>query len=322
MTGSPLLALTQGDPNGIGIEIAAKAWRVRREEQLAPFFLIGGREGITAQMAALFPDIPLAEIREPADARERFTKALPLLPLDPGLSEAEETIAAIRVGTELCKKGRAAAIVTNPIHKKRLYEAGFDHPGHTEYLAALTGRPGKSVMMLACPKLKVVPATVHIPIREVPARLTAALLTHVIETTHADLITRFGLDRPRLAVAGLNPHAGEDGSIGTEEETIIRPVIEQLGAAGMEITGPYSADSLFHDAARAKYDAAICMYHDQALIPIKTLDFDGGVNVTLGLPIIRTSPDHGTAEDIAGRGIANPASLIAALKLAALMAGA
>lgn len=322
MTGSPLLALTQGDPNGIGIEIAAKAWRLRREEQLAPFFLIGGRAGITAQMAALFPDIPLAEISEPADARKRFTNALPLLPLDPGLSEAEETIAAIRLGTELCEESQAAALVTNPIHKKRLYEAGFDHPGHTEYLAALTGRPGKSVMMLACPKLRVVPATVHIPIREVPARLTAGLLTHVIETTHADLITRFGLDRPRLAVAGLNPHAGEDGSIGTEEETIIRPVIEQLRATGMEITGPYSADSLFHDAARAKYDAAICMYHDQALIPIKTLDFDGGVNVTLGLPIIRTSPDHGTAEDIAGRGIANPASLIAALKLAAMMAGA
>ncbi|WP_288900731.1 4-hydroxythreonine-4-phosphate dehydrogenase PdxA [uncultured Sneathiella sp.] len=322
MTDLPLLAVTMGDPSGIGIEITAKAWTLRREQELAPFFLIGGRETIRAQLRTFEPEVPLREISSPDDARAVFADALPLLPLDPALNAAEQTIEAIRLGTEVCQQGAVHAIVTNPIHKKRLYEAGFTHPGHTEYLAALDNRPGKSVMMLACPKLKVVPATVHIPIREVPARLTAEDLTHVIETTHADLKRRFGLENPRLVVAGLNPHAGEDGSIGTEEETLIRPVVEKLEADGMNISGPFAADSLFHPAAREKYDAAICMYHDQALIPIKTLDFDGGVNVTLGLSFIRTSPDHGTAEDIAGKGLANPSSLIAAIQMAAVMSSA
>ncbi len=322
MSDSPLLAVTMGDPAGIGIEITAKAWSLRREEQLAPFFLIGGREVIAAQLETFEPEIPLREISSPDDARAVFADALPLLPLDPALSDAEQTIEAIRLGTELCQQGAVHAIVTNPIHKKRLYEAGFTHPGHTEYLAALDNRPGKSVMMLACPKLKVVPTTVHIPIREVPAQLTAEGLSQVSETTHADLMTRFKLEEPRLVIAGLNPHAGEDGSIGTEEETLIRPVVEKLRSGGMNITGPFAADSLFHPAAREKYDAAICMYHDQALIPIKTLDFDGGVNVTLGLSFIRTSPDHGTAEDIAGRGLANPSSLIAAIQMAAVMSSA
>jgi 4-hydroxythreonine-4-phosphate dehydrogenase len=322
MTDKPLLAVTMGDPKGIGIEITAKAWSLRREEQLAPFFLIGSQEIIAAQLENFEPDVPIATITAPEDARSLFADALPLLALDPALSEAEQTIEAIRLGTELCQQGKVHAIVTNPIHKKRLYEAGFTHPGHTEYLAALDNRPGKSVMMLACPKLKVVPATVHIPIREVPAKLSPELLIHVIETTCEDLKTRFDLESPRLVVAGLNPHAGEDGSIGTEEETILRPVVEKLQAEGMNISGPFAADSLFHDAAREKYDAAICMYHDQALIPIKTLDFDGGVNVTLGLSFIRTSPDHGTAEDIAGQNLANPASLIAAIQMAAVMSGA
>jgi len=319
MTDLPLLAVTMGDPSGIGIEITAKAWTLRREQELAPFFLIGGRETIRAQLRTFEPEFPLREISSPDDARAVFADALPVLPLDPALNAAEQTIEAIRLGTELCQQGTVHAIVTNPIHKKRLYEAGFTHPGHTEYLAALDHRPGQSVMMLACPKLKVVPATVHIPIREVPARLTAEGLTHVIETTHTDLKRRFGLENPRLVVAGLNPHAGEDGSIGTEEETVIRPVVEKLDADGMNISGPFAADSLFHPAARERYDAAICMYHDQALIPIKTLDFDGGVNVTLGLTFIRTSPDHGTAEDIAGKGLANPSSLIAAIQMAAVM---
>ncbi|MDF2368102.1 4-hydroxythreonine-4-phosphate dehydrogenase PdxA [Sneathiella sp.] len=322
MTDTPLLAVTMGDPNGIGIEITAKAWSLRKEERLAPFFLIGGRKTIAAQLQTFEPEVPLVDIAAPAEARGAFENALPLLPLDPALNDAEQTIEAIRLGTELCRQGAVHALVTNPIHKKRLYEAGFAHPGHTEYLAALDERPGKSVMMLACPKLKVVPATVHIPIREVPAKLSADLLTHVIETTHRDLKSRFALESPRLVVAGLNPHAGEDGSIGDEEETLLRPVIEKLRAGGMNITGPFAADSLFHDAAREKYDAAICMYHDQALIPLKTLDFEGGVNVTLGLSFIRTSPDHGTAEDIAGKGLANPASLIAAIHMATHMSGA
>ncbi|MCC3304865.1 4-hydroxythreonine-4-phosphate dehydrogenase PdxA [Sneathiella sp. HT1-7] len=319
MTDVPLLAVTMGDPNGIGIEVTAKAWSLRKEERLSPFFLIGGREVIAAQLETFEPKVPLAEITSPEEARGVFSGALPLLPLDPTLNDAEQTIEAIRLGTELCRNRQVHALVTNPIHKKRLYEAGFTHPGHTEYLAALDERPGQSVMMLACPKLKVVPATVHIPIREVPAKLSADLLTRVIETTHADLKSRFGLENPRLAIAGLNPHAGEDGSIGDEEEMLLRPLIDKLCTNGMNITGPYAADSMFHAAAREKYDAAICMYHDQALIPIKTLDFDGGVNVTLGLSFIRTSPDHGTAEDIAGKGLANPASLIAAMHMAAAM---
>ena len=322
MTTAPLLAVTMGDPSGIGIEISAKAWQRREVDHLAPFFLIGGKDEVTAQINRLFPEVPVEVIPEPAATREIFARALPLLALEDGLDPAEQTIEAIRLGVELCQSGDASALVTNPIHKRRLYEAGFTHPGHTEYLAALTGEDGKSVMMLACTALKVVPATVHIPIAKVPEALDAARLTHVIETTHRDLTRRFGLASPRLVVAGLNPHAGEDGTIGREEETVIRPVIAKLQADGMKISGPFPADSLFHPAARQHYDAAICMYHDQALIPIKTIDFDGGVNVTLGLSIIRTSPDHGTAEDIAGKGIASPLSLIAAIKLAAEMAGA
>ncbi len=319
---APLLAVTQGDPAGIGIEITAKAWRERQSASLDPFFLIGSAREIGAQLGALFPDIPIAEIDAPEAARAAFPRALPVVALDPELSAPHATIEAIRLGVQFCNKGAADAIVTNPIHKKRLYEAGFDHPGHTEYLAALTGRPGKSVMMLACTELKVVPATVHVPIRDVPDRLSRPLLRHVIGTTLADLRSRFGLEDPRLTVTGLNPHAGEGGSIGREEVEIIRPVVEEFAAQRVKITGPFPADSLFHAAARAQYDAVLCMYHDQALIPLKTIDFDGGVNVTLGLDLIRTSPDHGTADDIAGKGIANPSSLIAALRMAGEMARA
>ena len=322
MTREIVLAVTMGDPTGIGIEITAKAWLAREEEALAPFFMIGSIQTIREQLARLPLELPSLEITSAEEAAGVFRRGLPVLALDPSLDLPAATIAAIRLGTELCLEGRADALVTNPIHKKRLYEAGFTHPGHTEYLAALTGVEGKAVMMLACDELKVVPATIHIPLKDVPNRLNEDLLQHVITTTHVDLITRFGIDNPRLVVAALNPHAGEDGSIGLEEITVIRPAIDKLRADGINVSGPWSADSLFHAAARKKFDAAICMYHDQALIPIKTIDFDGGVNVTLGLPIIRTSPDHGTAEDIAGRGIANPASLIAALKMAAQMATA
>uniref|UniRef100_UPI003568DCC0 4-hydroxythreonine-4-phosphate dehydrogenase PdxA n=1 Tax=Sneathiella sp. TaxID=1964365 RepID=UPI003568DCC0 len=269
------LAVTMGDPAGIGIEITAKAWRDRDAASLPPFFLIGSLSAIRSRLDRIKLDIPLREIADAAEAKAVFPSALPVLALGPNATETAQTVEAIRLGTELCLSGAAAALVTNPIHKKRLYDDGFTHPGHTEYLAALTGREGRSVMMLACPALKVVPATVHVPIREVPSHLTIALLHHVASTTHTDLIAHFGIARPRLVVAGLNPHAGEAGSIGDEEITIITPAIEQLQAAGLDVRGPFPADSLFHDAARKTYDAAICMYHDQALIPLKTLDFEG-----------------------------------------------
>jgi len=215
------------------------------------------------------------------------------------------------------RAGSAAALCTAPIHKQALQDgAGFGFPGHTEFFAHLAGGVDV-VMMLASPLLRVVPATIHIPLAEVPAQLTPDLLERVIHITRDGLARRFGITVPRLAVAGLNPHAGENGKIGTEERDWIDALVARLSAEGLDITGPLSADTMFHPAARARYDAAICMYHDQALIPIKTLDFDGGVNVTLGLPFLRTSPDHGTAFDIAGRGLANPASLVAALRMAA-----
>ena len=216
----------------------------------------------------------------------------------------------------------ASALCTNPIHKKALKDgAGFAFPGHTEYLAHLSGA-ARPVMMLAAPALRVVPVTIHIPLAEVPAALTPALLEETLRITHAGLVADFGIAAPRIAVAGLNPHAGEGGAMGEEERTVIEPVLARLRAEGMALSGPLPADTMFHPAARARYDAAVCMYHDQALIPIKTVDFDGGVNVTLGLDFVRTSPDHGTAYDIAGTGTANPASLIAALGMARDMAAA
>lgn len=322
MSSSPLpLAVTMGDPFGIGIEITGMSWLLRQELALPPFYLIGHAETVQKSLRQLDRTIEIALISKSSEAIDHFEAALPVL--SPAATETIEgqVIGAIDLGVEHCLKGLASGLVTNPIHKKRLYDAGFTHPGHTEYLAALTGKDGAAIMMLACEELKVVPATVHISLREVPDVLTADLLKRTITTTHADLKARFALPSPRIVVAGLNPHAGEDGSIGTEELSILAPVIEELRKGGMDVNGPFPADSLFHKAARARYDAAICMYHDQALVPLKTVDFDNGVNVTLGLPIIRTSPDHGTADDIAGKGIANPASLIAALKLAAKMAG-
>ncbi|GLQ07570.1 4-hydroxythreonine-4-phosphate dehydrogenase PdxA [Sneathiella chinensis] len=322
MNSIPPLAITMGDPAGIGMEITAKAWAQRHELGLAPFALIANPERVNARLAPLFPDLPIREIAHPAAAAEIFDSALPILSPATGGTAAEDTVAAIEYGVRLCQQGEVSALVTNPIQKKRLYDAGFTHPGHTEFLADLTGAPGKAVMMLACEALKVVPATIHIPLAKVSAALSAGHLEHVIRTTWADLTAKFGIAAPRLVVAGLNPHAGEDGSIGREEQDMIIPLVRKLKAEGLGVTGPFPADSLFHPAARAQYDAAICMYHDQALIPIKTIDFENGVNVTLGLPIIRTSPDHGTADDIAGKGIANPASLIAAIRMATDMARA
>jgi len=250
----------------------------------------------------------------------RHDFAAPALPGQPDPSNASGVIAVIARAVGLVMSGAASAVCTAPIHKKALKDgADFAFPGHTEFLAHLAGID-RVVMMLACPGLRVVPTTIHIALSEVPATLTEALLEDTIRIPHAALIRDFGLSAPRLAVAGLNPHAGEGGAMGWEDERMIRPLVARLAAEGMAIRGPLSADTMFHAGARAGYDAAICMYHDQALIPIKTIDFAGGVNVTLGLPFVRTSPDHGTAYDIAGRGIADPTSLIAALTLARDMA--
>jgi len=314
------VALTCGEPAGIGPEIAVKA----REALGAslPFFWIGDPRHLPEESA-------FTEIGSPTEAATVPPERLPVLrhdfpapsrPGHPDPANAAAVIAVIARAVDLVQRGEAAAITTAPISKKALKDgAGFAFPGHTEYLAALGGG-AKVAMMLACPELRVVPATIHIPLSEVPAKLTADLLEEVIRITEAGLRRDFGLMRPRIAVAGLNPHAGEGGAMGSEETRVIAPVLAQLRAEGFDLTGPLPADTMFHPAARGRYDAAICMYHDQALIPIKTIDFAGGVNVTLGLPFVRTSPDHGTAFDIAGTGRADPTSLVAALTLARDMA--
>ena len=322
MKARPPIALTCGEPAGIGPEIAVKAWEALGAE--LPFFWIG-------DPAHLPHGTPWRRIERPAEALHVSAVALPVLahpfpgpalPGQPVPENAAAVIAVIARAVKLAQAGEAAAVCTAPIHKKALKDgAGFAFPGHTEYLAALAG-VSRVVMMLAAPALRVVPVTIHIPLSEVPAALTPDLLRETIRITHAGLQRDFGIESPRLAVAGLNPHAGEGGAMGQEELAMIAPVLVQLRAEGIDLSGPLPADTMFHPGARARYDVAICMYHDQALIPIKTLDFAGGVNVTLGLPFIRTSPDHGTAFDIAGKGIAEPTSLIAALRMADQMARA
>lgn len=317
---TPPIALSCGEPAGVGPEIAVRAW-----EHLGarlPFFWIGDPRHLPR-------GTPVREIAEPRQAERAALTGLPVLPMDfagdavpgtPDPANAQGVIEAITRGVTLCQEGLAGAICTAPIHKKALIDgAGFAFPGHTEFLAHLAG-VDRVVMMLACPELRVVPTTIHIPLAEVPGALTPRLLSDTIRITHAGLIRDFGIEAPRLVVAGLNPHASEGGAIGREDLDVVAPVLEALRAEGYAIAGPLPADTLFHPAARARYDAAICMYHDQALIPIKAIDFAGGVNVTLGLPFVRTSPDHGTAFDIAGTGRADPSSLIAALEMAASMA--
>jgi 4-hydroxythreonine-4-phosphate dehydrogenase len=314
------VALTLGDPAGIGGEIALKAWE--RLGGAVPLFLIGDRDHMAG--VSRVTGVPVREIAAPAEATapgdglavlhhplpRRVTPGVP----DPG--NAAAVVGIIARGVDLVRKGAAAALCTNPIAKKVLQDgAGFAFPGHTEYLAALSGAT-RPVMMLACPGLRVVPVTIHLPLAAVPGSLTAPLLEETLRVTHRGLVSDFGIDAPRIAVAGLNPHAGEGGAMGREEIEVIAPVLARLRAEGMDLTGPHSGDTLFHPAARTRYDAAVCMYHDQALIPIKTMDFAGSVNVTLGLDFVRTSPDHGTAFDIAGQGIADPSSLIAALTMA------
>lgn len=321
-TAAPI-AVSIGEPAGIGPEIAVKAWRSLGAR--LPFFVIGDPTHLAGFGADIVP------IARPADAAHAALRGLPVLghpfsapaiPGQPAPENAAGVIAAIARGVDLVTRGEAAALTTLPIHKKALKDgAGFRFPGHTEYLAHLAG-VDSVVMMLACPELRVVPATIHIPLADVPATLTAERLRDTIRITHAALIRDFGITAPRIAIAGLNPHAGEGGTMGGEEKALIAPVIADLRAEGLILSGPHSADTMFHPAARAQYDAAIAMYHDQALIPIKTIDFAGGVNVTLGLPFIRTSPDHGTAFDIAGTGRADATSLIAALEMAQHMAQA
>jgi 4-hydroxythreonine-4-phosphate dehydrogenase len=319
------LALTPGEPAGIGGEITLSAWRRRREAALPPFFAIDDPARLARLAQRLDWPVAIESVGGPEDAASVFPRALPVLPLnfpapiEPGRldpANAQSVIAAIETAVSLTLAGRAAAVVTNPIQKETLYAAGFPHPGHTEYLGELAGgvRP---VMMLASPRLKVVPITVHVALRAALEALTAAEIAAVGRIAAAALQRDFGIARPRLAVAGLNPHAGEAGTMGREEIDIIAPAIATLRGEGIDAFGPLAPDTLFHEAARRRYDAVLCMYHDQALIPLKTMDFDEGVNITLGLPFIRTSPDHGTATDIAGRGIASPASLEAALRLAA-----
>jgi 4-hydroxythreonine-4-phosphate dehydrogenase len=325
------LALTLGEPAGIGPDIAIKAWLCRNELNLSPFYLLGDLDFLKQRAKALGLDVRLADV-DADDASAAFAQALPVvatgvaataLPGQPNDSSAQAALASIRHAVSDVQMGRASAVVTNPIAKNVLYRAGFRHPGHTEFLAELSARNGRTpqpVMMLWSPVVAVVPVTIHLALREAIALLSTDLIVTTARIVVASLKARFGVARPRLAISGLNPHAGEDGSLGTEDRTIVAPAVEMLRGEGIEATGPLPADTMFHDAARKNYDCAICMYHDQALIPVKTLAFDDAVNVTLGLPFIRTSPDHGTAFDIAGTGRANPASLIAALRLAARMA--
>jgi 4-hydroxythreonine-4-phosphate dehydrogenase len=325
------LALTLGEPAGIGPDIAIAAWQRRNELKLPAFYLAGDRDFLKRRAALLGVDVKLQDVRA-EDAVAAFPDALPVVatghaataqPGQPDASSADAATGSIRHAVSDVIAGRAAAIVTNPIAKSVLYRAGFRHPGHTEFLAELAAHEGKTpqpVMLLWSPALAAVPVTIHLSLRDAIAQLSSELIVSTARIVVEDLKARFAVARPRLAISGLNPHAGEEGSLGIEEQTIIAPAIEMLRREGFDVKGPLPADTMFHEAARKTYDCAICMVHDQALIPAKTLAFDDAVNVTLGLPFIRTSPDHGTAFDIAGTGRANPSSLIAALRLAGRMA--
>jgi 4-hydroxythreonine-4-phosphate dehydrogenase len=328
------LALTLGEPAGIGPDLALAVWHRRAELGIPAFYIVADPDFLRRRAQRLGLVVPIS-IGAPSSAAAEFAARLPVVALDvetsaepgrPDRTSAPAAIASIRRAVSDVMAGSASAVVTNPIAKNVLYKSGFAEPGHTEFLATLvreaTGKSLHPVMLLWAPELAVVPVTIHLPLREIFDRLTTQLIVDTGRIVARDLRTRFRIARPRLAVAGLNPHAGEQGALGTEDGAIVAPAVARLVADGIDAKGPLPADSLFHQAARATYDAALCMYHDQALIPIKTLAFDHAVNVTLGLPFARTSPDHGTAFDIAGTGKADPASLVAALRLAARMAAA
>lgn len=323
------LALTMGEPAGIGPDVTLAAWSARRVLNLPAFYCLADAALLAERARLLGLDVPIKETT-PGEATAAFAHALPVVPLTasvnakPGMPDprnAQAVIEAIARAVGDVRAGLASAVVTSPVNKKTLYDAGFRHPGHTEFLgtlsAAWTGAAARPVMMMAGPELKAVPVTIHIPLRDVAGALSERLIVETGRIVAGELRRRFGVAEPRLAVAGLNPHAGEHGAIGDEDERIVRPAVAALKAAGVAARGPISADVMFHKRARGSYDAALCMYHDQALIPAKTIDFMETVNVTLGLAFIRTSPDHGTALDIAGTGEADPSSLAAALRLAA-----
>lgn len=325
------LAITQGDPSGIGPEITLRAW-LQRSQETHPFFVLADPHHLHRCAEALGLDVPMRTV-EPEQAASIFAYTLPVVALTdqvegrpgiPNQNDARATIASIEQAARLIQAGRAGAMVTNPITKASLYRAGFSHPGHTEFLGELSqicfDQPAHPVMMLWSPALAVVPVTIHVSLAQAISQLTSDLIVQTGLTTANAMRTQFGIDEPRLAFSGLNPHAGEDGMMGEEENTIIRPALEQLRQHGINALGPLPGDTMFHAQARENYDVALCMYHDQALIPVKTLAFDTAVNVTLGLPFIRTSPDHGTAYDIAGKGLAKPDSLIASLELAGRLA--
>jgi len=310
-----------GDPAGIGPEIVAAAWAARVERRVPPFFAIGDLRAVKAVW-----DGPIVVLGAPGDAAAMFPHALPLVQVDdpgeivpgvPNLPGARCALDSLEIAVGLCRAGTASGVVTGPVAKAQLYAIGFTYPGQTEFIAERCGvAEGNVAMMLAGPTLRTVPVTIHTPLAQVASVLTTELIVARGRVVARGLQRDFGIAAPRLAVAGLNPHAGENGMLGRQEIEVIAPAIELLRAEGIDVTGPYSADGMFHPAARARFDAALCMYHDQALIPLKTLHFDDGVNVTLGLPIVRTSPDHGTAFDLAGQGRASPAPMIAAIRMA------
>ncbi|MGA2312143.1 MAG: 4-hydroxythreonine-4-phosphate dehydrogenase PdxA [Xanthobacteraceae bacterium] len=328
------LALTLGEPAGIGPDLALAVWHRRAELDVPRFYVVADPDFLSRRAGRLGLDVPIAAVT-PVAAAAAFASALPVVAIDvavsaepgrPDRSSAPAAIASIRRAVADVMAGAAAAIVTNPIAKNVLYDWGFAEPGHTEFLATLvqeaTGTSLRPIMMLWSPELAVVPVTIHLPLREIFKHLSTELVVATGRIVARDLAVRFRISRPRLAVAGLNPHAGENGALGEEDRAIVAPAVARLIADGIDARGPLPADSLFHERARATYDVALCMYHDQALIPIKTLAFDHAVNVTLGLPFVRTSPDHGTAFDIAGTGAADVTSLVAALRLAARLAKA
>ena len=327
MTLPKLIVVTSGEPAGVAPEITLTAWQALRGNPAMAFFLLGDADYWQARNPAL----PVRRVQSPLEARSVFAEALPVLhrPLARhpvagtiDAATAPQVIAAIDEAVAMAFDGTVSAIVTNPIQKEALYAAGFRHQGHTDYLAHLSarhGEPVQEVMMLVAGDLRAIPVTVHIPLSEVPKALTRETVMAQARVTARDLARYFGITRPRLAFTGLNPHAGENGTMGREEIDTIIPALKALAAEGLTVIGPLPGDTAFHAEARLNYDAILCMYHDQALIPVKTIDFHGGINVSLGLPFIRTSPDHGTALGIAGQGIARADSLIAAIRLASAM---
>jgi 4-hydroxythreonine-4-phosphate dehydrogenase len=322
MAGATLpLAISMGDPAGIGPEVIAKAWAARDTHRLPPFFAVGDARAVRQ----VWPG-PVEQIDDPRDAATVFARALPVIsvadegsiePGRPDIDGARVALRALEMAAGLARSDSVAGLVTGPVSKGELYRIGFTYPGQTEFIAERCGVARENaVMMLAGPTLRVVPITIHEPLAAVPGLLTIELVTARARATARGLMRDFGIAAPRLAVAGVNPHAGEGGAIGREEIDVLIPAIGLLRAEGLDIVGPLAADTMFHPRARARYDAALCPYHDQALIPIKTLHFDDGVNITLGLPIVRTSPDHGTAFDIAGQDRAEPGAMIAAIRMA------